>query len=80
MQPCRMSAVALLKAYRSGALSPVEAMQDVLEQVSRPNVRLESGDALEHILHCLDRRQRAAAIRFQQRDGTHSAWLHVALS
>ena len=27
MQPCRMSAVALLKAYRSRALSPVEAMQ-----------------------------------------------------
>jgi hypothetical protein len=43
-------------------------------------MRLESGDARKHILHRLDRRQRAAAIRFQQRDGTHSAWLHGALS
>src|SRR3984957_15723698 len=34
MQPCRMSAVALLKAYRSRALSPVEAMQDVLTRVA----------------------------------------------
>src|SRR3984885_13167213 len=33
MQPCRMSAVALLKAYRSRALSPVEAMQDVLARI-----------------------------------------------
>src|SRR5262249_1679250 len=34
MQPCRMSAVALLKAYRSRALSPVEAMQDVLARIA----------------------------------------------
>src|ERR1700733_2952394 len=33
MQPCRMSAVALLKAYRSRTLSPVEAMQDVLSRI-----------------------------------------------
>src|ERR1700741_2901706 len=34
MQPCRMNAVALLKAYRSRALSPVEAMQDVLARIA----------------------------------------------
>src|SRR6516225_9438151 len=34
MQPCRMSAVALLKAYRSRALSPVEAIQDVLARIA----------------------------------------------
>ena len=41
MQPCRMSAVALLKAYRSRALSPVEAMQDVLERIAafEPHIR-----------------------------------------
>lgn len=33
-QPFRMSAVALLKAYDSRALSPVEAMQDVLARVA----------------------------------------------
>jgi aspartyl-tRNA(Asn)/glutamyl-tRNA(Gln) amidotransferase subunit A len=33
MQPHSMSAAALLKAYRSRALSPVEAMQDVLARV-----------------------------------------------
>jgi aspartyl-tRNA(Asn)/glutamyl-tRNA(Gln) amidotransferase subunit A len=33
MQPHRMSAAALLKACRSRALSPVEAMQDVLARV-----------------------------------------------
>ncbi|MGO4871432.1 MAG: amidase [Roseiarcus sp.] len=35
MQPFRMSAVALLEAYRSGSLSPLEAMRDVLERVAR---------------------------------------------
>ena len=35
MQPFRLSAVALLDAYRSGALSPVEAMRDVLQRVAR---------------------------------------------
>ena len=41
MQPCRMSAVALLKAYRSRALSPVEAMQDVLARIAafEPHIR-----------------------------------------
>ena len=34
MQPCRMSAAALLNAYRSRALSPVEAMQDVLARIA----------------------------------------------
>src|SRR6516225_9332139 len=34
MQPCRMSAAALLKAYRSRALSPVEAIQDVLMRIA----------------------------------------------
>jgi len=35
MQPFRLSAVALIDAYRSGALSPVEAMRDVLARVAR---------------------------------------------
>ena len=35
MQPFRMSAIALLDAYRSRALSPVEAMRDVLQRVER---------------------------------------------
>ena len=35
MQPFRMSAVALLDAYRSRALSPLEAMRDVLQRVAR---------------------------------------------
>jgi aspartyl-tRNA(Asn)/glutamyl-tRNA(Gln) amidotransferase subunit A len=34
MQPFRMSAVALLDAYRSRALSPLEAMHDVLQRVA----------------------------------------------
>ena len=34
MQPCRFSAAALLKAYRSRALSPVEAIQDVLMRIA----------------------------------------------
>jgi aspartyl-tRNA(Asn)/glutamyl-tRNA(Gln) amidotransferase subunit A len=34
MQPFRMSAVALVDAYRSGALSPLEAMCDVLQRVA----------------------------------------------
>jgi len=34
MQPFRMSAVALLDAYRSRALSPPEAMRDVLQRVA----------------------------------------------
>ena len=34
MQPFRMSAVALLDAYRSRALSPLEAMRDVLQRVA----------------------------------------------
>jgi hypothetical protein len=44
------------------------------------DMRLEHRDAREHILHRLDRRQRAAAISFEQRDGAHSAWLHGALT
>jgi Asp-tRNA(Asn)/Glu-tRNA(Gln) amidotransferase A subunit family amidase len=35
MQPFEMSALALLAAYRSGALSPVETMTNVLERVAR---------------------------------------------
>jgi aspartyl-tRNA(Asn)/glutamyl-tRNA(Gln) amidotransferase subunit A len=35
MQPSRMSATALLDAYRSRALSPVEVMRDVLQRVAR---------------------------------------------
>ena len=35
MKPFRMSATALLAAYRSGALSPLEAMRSVLERVAR---------------------------------------------
>jgi aspartyl-tRNA(Asn)/glutamyl-tRNA(Gln) amidotransferase subunit A len=35
MQPFRMSAIALLDAYRSRAVSPVEAMRDVLQRVER---------------------------------------------
>ncbi len=35
MQPFRMSAIALLDAYRSRAPSPVEAMRDVLQRVER---------------------------------------------
>ena len=35
MQPCRMSAVALLDAYRSRALSPLEAMQRCARSASR---------------------------------------------
>ena len=35
MQPFRMSATALLDAYRSRALSPVEVMRDVLQRVAR---------------------------------------------
>jgi len=35
MQPFRMSAVALIDAYRSRALSPLEAMRDVLQRVAR---------------------------------------------
>ena len=35
MEPFRMSATALLEAYRSGALSPVEAMRSVIERVAR---------------------------------------------
>ena len=35
MQPFRMSATALLAAYRSGALSPLEAMRSVLDRVAR---------------------------------------------
>ncbi|HYA75110.1 MAG TPA: amidase [Roseiarcus sp.] len=34
MRPFELSAVALLDAYRSGALSPVEAMRDVLQRVA----------------------------------------------
>ena len=34
MQPFRMSAVALLDAYRSRALSPLEAVRDVLQRVA----------------------------------------------
>jgi Asp-tRNA(Asn)/Glu-tRNA(Gln) amidotransferase A subunit family amidase len=41
MRPHELSAVALLDAYRRGALSPVEAMQDVLDRVARfePHIR-----------------------------------------
>ncbi len=41
MQPFEMSAGALLAAYRSGALSPLEAMRSVLERVARfePHIR-----------------------------------------
>jgi len=35
MRPFDLSAVALLDAYRSGALSPLEAMRDVLRRVAR---------------------------------------------
>jgi len=35
MSPFELSAVALLDAYRSGALSPLEAMRDVLQRVAR---------------------------------------------
>jgi Asp-tRNA(Asn)/Glu-tRNA(Gln) amidotransferase A subunit family amidase len=35
MELFRMSATALLKAYRSGALSPLEAMRSVLDRVAR---------------------------------------------
>jgi Asp-tRNA(Asn)/Glu-tRNA(Gln) amidotransferase A subunit family amidase len=35
MRPFDLSAVALLDAYRSGALSPLEAMRDVLQRVAR---------------------------------------------
>jgi aspartyl-tRNA(Asn)/glutamyl-tRNA(Gln) amidotransferase subunit A len=35
MQPFRMSATALLEAYKSGALSPLEAMRSVLDRVAR---------------------------------------------
>jgi Asp-tRNA(Asn)/Glu-tRNA(Gln) amidotransferase A subunit family amidase len=35
MRPFELSAVALLDAYRRGALSPVEAMRDVLQRVAR---------------------------------------------
>jgi Asp-tRNA(Asn)/Glu-tRNA(Gln) amidotransferase A subunit family amidase len=35
MRPCELSAVALLDAYRRGALSPMEAMRDVLQRVAR---------------------------------------------
>src|SRR6185312_6835098 len=35
MQPFRMSAIALLDAYRSHALSPLEAMRSVLDRVAR---------------------------------------------
>ena len=35
MQPFRMSAAALLEAYRSGALSPLETMRSVLDRVAR---------------------------------------------
>ncbi len=35
MHSFELDAVALLEAYRSGALSPVEAMRDVLERVAR---------------------------------------------
>ena len=35
MEPFRMSATALLEAYRSGALSPLEAMRSVLDRVAR---------------------------------------------
>ena len=35
MQPYRMSAVALLDAYRRRALSPLEAMRDVLQRVAQ---------------------------------------------
>ena len=35
MELFRMSATALLKAYRSGAASPLEAMRSVLDRVAR---------------------------------------------
>jgi len=35
MQPFRMSAIALLDAYRSRALSPLEVMRSVLDRVAR---------------------------------------------
>ena len=35
MQLFRMSATALLEAYKSGAVSPVEAMRSVLDRVAR---------------------------------------------
>jgi Asp-tRNA(Asn)/Glu-tRNA(Gln) amidotransferase A subunit family amidase len=35
MQPYRMSATALLEAYRRGALSPLEAIRSVLDRVAR---------------------------------------------
>jgi len=35
MRPFELSAVALLDAYRRGALSPLEAMRDVLQRVAR---------------------------------------------
>jgi aspartyl-tRNA(Asn)/glutamyl-tRNA(Gln) amidotransferase subunit A len=34
-RPFQLTAVALIEAYRSGALSPLEAMRDVLERVAR---------------------------------------------
>jgi Asp-tRNA(Asn)/Glu-tRNA(Gln) amidotransferase A subunit family amidase len=35
MQPFELSAIALLEAYKSGALSPLEAMRSVLDRVAR---------------------------------------------
>ena len=39
-------------------------------------MRLEARDALQHVAHRLKRRQRAAAIGVEQRDGAHAEWLH----
>ena len=39
-------------------------------------MRLEARDALQHVAHRLKRRQRAAAIGVEERDGAHAEWLH----
>ena len=66
MQPCRMSAVALLKAYRSRALSPVEAMQDVLARIAVFEPHIHATYLLEPERALKDARARAGGAASQQ--------------
>src|SRR6202030_2131378 len=70
---------------RSDRLTPPPALLGRARLGERPlrrqeggglNMRLEARDALQHVAHRLKRRQRAAAIGVEQRDGAHAEWLH----
>jgi aspartyl-tRNA(Asn)/glutamyl-tRNA(Gln) amidotransferase subunit A len=70
MQPCRMSAVALLRAYRSRALSPVEAMQDVRTRITlfEPHICPTDPQEPEHAVKeagsAVSRQTRSTACQF----------------